>query len=249
MISTTTGNGKPLEEPPPGGARLTTAAPEASWTHKCAHELGSTRVLGEELLNNDLMVSLEEYWDRPRGFYDRVMLGRLLARAMAVRGQCSKRQLATELGLPEGSLRTFLLYAQAAELRKLSAPETAESEVAALSPTQVRTFLQLPEAARHYWMDAGADLAAVITRAGHKELLTGPGERQEIYSPHPGALAGVGEQAPPITGARANDPPGGEQNAIQVRPLLEALARIERRLSQVEIDVRRLLIYRARGAC
>jgi hypothetical protein len=203
---------------------------------------------------DDFKAVLRTFQENPR-FINWVRAGRMLARLVEVWGLTIKSQLAGEFGIPEATLDMFLLYRQAADLRKQAAelrkePWWADAQIAGLSPTQLQVYLALPEGARDFWYRAGANLAAITAlittlaeitaQAGPKEPRTAPGEGQANYPPQAGALAGVEEQGRPIKGAQANAPPSGEQNANQFRSMLEALSRIEDRLTRVEDRLRRV---------
>jgi ParB/RepB/Spo0J family partition protein len=98
------------------------------------------------------------------GENDPVKLGRLFQRMMQQRS-LSQRGLGTEIDLSEGTIRNFVMYAEAATLRNSYAREHAEgrqvsadAEIAPLSVRQVRAYIELPEDQRDEWLDAGANI-------------------------------------------------------------------------------------------
>ena len=68
-------------------------------------------------------------------------------------------------------MRNYLLYARAAEVRKGSAPDTADETISKLSIAKVRLYLELPEKRRDEWLDRDGSIEeanAILAEAGKK---------------------------------------------------------------------------------
>jgi ParB-like chromosome segregation protein Spo0J len=136
---------------------------EHSW--KAARECGLKEVPCEIIDTDEFEAMLQTFKRNRHGENDRVKLGRLFQRMMQEK-QLSGRQLGLLIGESEGTIRNFLLYAEAAAVRNSYAPERAEGrrlsadvEVAGLSVRQVHTYMALPADRRDEWLDAGARIS------------------------------------------------------------------------------------------
>jgi len=147
----------------PNGARFTII--NGTHNFQAALEAGLAEVLCE-IEDVDEFEAMRQTLDYNRhGEHDRLREG-LMFHDMLRQRQLSQRQLAKEIDISEGKVRTGLAYVQAAALRLgCTADEVrtayAENEnemtrIASLSNDQVRTYVQMPDCFRDKWLDAGA---------------------------------------------------------------------------------------------
>ena len=166
---------------------------EHAW--RAAKEVGFSEVPCEIEDVDDFLAMLETYRRNLSGTNNPLRLGEMFERMKEARG-LSNRKLAKEMGLSEGTLRNHLDYVRAFDLRRAHAPETARKDIESLSHREVRKYLELPEAIRDRWLDAGPcviDLDQVckngvyetgdaIVDAGLADLLdTTPGEFRDSF--------------------------------------------------------------------
>jgi hypothetical protein len=90
----------------------------------------------------------------------------------------SNRKLADALEIPEATLRVYLDYVHAVEVRNSCAPNTAEADIARLSVRQVQRYLHLPERDRDVWLDRGAVLPETKLQTEQVGPADGEGGRQ-----------------------------------------------------------------------
>jgi hypothetical protein len=148
---------------------------EHNWA--AAKEDGIAEVPCEVVEVNDLEAMRLTYVRNQHGTRDRLLTGRLFQRMLGLAGVAadsagnSQREFARQNNISEGSLRNYLLYARAAEVRKHYAPETADDTVRGLTVAEVRLYLGLPEDQRDEWLDRGADgdeAHQILAQAGKK---------------------------------------------------------------------------------
>jgi hypothetical protein len=77
---------------------------------------------------------------------------------MKAEQKLSNRKLAAQVSIPETTLRSYLDYAKAFELRNSSAPQMAAADIERLTIKQVKQYLSLPAGERDAWLAAGAKL-------------------------------------------------------------------------------------------
>lgn len=124
-----------------------------------------------EVIEADLFEAMRQTYKRNQhGRHDSVRLGRMFVAMMEDRG-LSRRDLAVQMAVAEGTIRNAVIYATAAELRNgYAAPlsgvaEDADRLIAGLTVRQVREYVRLPAPIRDTWLDAGADLNALAKAA------------------------------------------------------------------------------------
>jgi hypothetical protein len=109
------------------------------------------------------------------GNRDPLLTGRLFRQMLDLTGMAadasgtSLRKFAQENNISEGTLRNYLLYARAAEVRNRYAPETADETIRGLPVVKLRLYLELPEGRRDEWLDRGAksdEADAILAEAG-----------------------------------------------------------------------------------
>lgn len=122
---------------------------------RAAQEAGMAEVPCEVIDADDFEAMLQGYKRNQHGRPNSVKLGRLFRLMMAAR-DLSHRKLAAHLGVADGTVRNYVAYATAAEVRNRYAPATAVAVVAALRVEQVHQYLQMPGEERDAWLDAGA---------------------------------------------------------------------------------------------
>ncbi len=148
---------------------------EHNWT--AAMEAGHATVPCEIVRADDFEARRLTFVRNQHGNRDPLRTGRLFQRMLELRGLSaespaqSQRRFARENNISEGTLRNFLLYARAADVRNAYAPETGDATIAELSVARVRQYLELPEDRRDEWLDRGAssdEAAAILAEAGKK---------------------------------------------------------------------------------
>jgi ParB-like chromosome segregation protein Spo0J len=146
---------------------------EHSWA--AAKEIGLGEVPCEIIQADEFEALRQTYVRNLQGSRDPLRTGRLFQRMLELRGMSlesvSQREFARENNLNEATLRNYLLYARAAEVRNRYAPETGDDTIRGLSVAKVRQYLELPEDKRDEWLDRGAhsDEAAKILEAVGKK--------------------------------------------------------------------------------
>ena len=172
---------RPLED-----GRYQIADGEHAW--RAAKEVGLTTVPCEILDDADEFEAMRQTYKRNRGGDDNpVRLGQMFGKMMATR-KLSIRGLARELGIPEATVRQFINYAKAADLRTRSAPDADMGTISTLSRRELEVYLQLPDDLRDRWLEAGADV----------EELEGLAEEHFSQVTGPISAAGLAEFAEPI---------------------------------------------------
>jgi len=124
---------------------------EHGW--RAAKECGLAEISVEIIDADDFEAMRQTYKRNQHGKHDKVKEGRMFRAILEMR-QVSRRALAKELELSEGTIRNALIYAEADRLRNDYAFET-------LNVQQIRGYLDLPAPIRDYWLDAGANLALI----------------------------------------------------------------------------------------
>lgn len=116
---------------------------------------------------DDFEAMRQTYKRNQHGKHNPVKQGQLFKRMMDA-GTLSRRALAEEIGVSEGTIRNSLLYEDASERRP-------DFDFSKLSLRQVRYFLGLPPMLGGLWIDCGADIKAawgVKTEAQFEKLHT-----------------------------------------------------------------------------
>jgi ParB-like chromosome segregation protein Spo0J len=132
---------------------------EHSW--KAALECGLTEVPCEVISADDFEAMFQSFKRNLHGVENQVKLGRMFRRMLDAK-KLSNRDLASQLGVAEGTIRNVLLYAGAADLRNHYAAEmgnkdapAVDAEIAKLSVKEIRRYVELPEKDRDEWFDGG----------------------------------------------------------------------------------------------
>jgi hypothetical protein len=183
---------------------------EHSWA--AAKEAGLKEVPCEVVEANGLEARRLTFVRGQHGTRDPLATGRLFRQMLDLTGMAadasatSLRKFARDNNISEGTLRNYLLYARAAEVRNRYAPEIADETVRGLSVAKVRLYLELPEGRRDVWLDRGAqsdEANAILAEAGHKPKGSrGRGEAQQAA-----AAAPTGESSEPTAGEGHDDEP------------------------------------------
>ncbi len=186
---------------------------EHSW--RAARTCGFAEVPCEIIEADDFEAMRQTITRNRHGTINAVRMGRLLLRMMRERG-LSQRALGQEIGLSEATVRNFVGYANAADLRNCCArqpgdgqPVDADELLAGMSVRQIHAYLELPEDRRDEWLDRGGhadEAAAILAAAGKKS-----GGRNRI--PLPESPAAPTEREEPIRLALVGDDDGVEEPA------------------------------------
>jgi len=108
---------------------------EHNWRAAVAAGLTTVRC---DIVDWDEIEAMRQTYKRNRGGHDDpVALGRMLRR-MRESLSVSGRALAREINVNEGTVRNWILYADAVDVRSRYAPERAERDIAGLEVRQVR---------------------------------------------------------------------------------------------------------------
>ena len=132
---------------------------EHGW--RAAQDAGLSEIPCEVVEVDDFEARRQTYKRNQHGEHNPVLLGRMFRQMMEQRN-LSRRALAREIDVSEGTLRNALLYAEAADMRNGYAEgkeraTNAEDEIAALSVRQVRYYVKIPRVFADRWLNAGAD--------------------------------------------------------------------------------------------
>jgi ParB/RepB/Spo0J family partition protein len=142
--------------------------------HRAAQEAGLAEVPCQVLALDQFERMLQTYQRNIHGRANPVLQGRLFERMREIR-QLSNRQLAQQIGLSEGSIRNYLLYSEAMEVRnRYAAPKgrtekEVVEEIASLPLQAVRAYLEVPDAIRDAWLDHGGSLEDSTTGSKNGE--------------------------------------------------------------------------------
>lgn len=149
------------------GGKFVIVDGEHNW--KAAKELGFSKVPCEVLDVDDFEAMRQTYKRNQHGTFNRIKLGKMFERIMEESGW-SRRKLAKEYDISEGTVRNAFLYLKATALRNDYAFET-------LTIRQLRIYMELPPVIRDKWLDAGADVRILYSKGElgfiEKELLMG----------------------------------------------------------------------------
>jgi hypothetical protein len=148
---------------------------EHNWA--AAKKTGLTEVPCKIVKVDDLEAMRLTFVRTQHGTRDPLLTGRLFQRMLALAGVASdfagssQREFARQNNINEATLRNYLLYARAAEVRNGYARETADDTIGKLSVAKIRTYLDLPEDQRDEWLDRGAsgdEAHQILAQAGKK---------------------------------------------------------------------------------
>ncbi len=126
---------------------------DGAHTLMAAQELKWTEVRCRVLDIDDFEAMRQCFTRNQHGTDNAVLLGRMF-RQMLDQQEIPKRQLASELRISEGTVRNYLAYGEAANVRNHYAPETADQAIAELDVQTVRTYLSKPASERDAWLAA-----------------------------------------------------------------------------------------------
>ena len=129
---------------------------------RAARDAHIAEVACEVIEADDVEAVRQNYKRNEHGTRNALKQGRAFAWLKSA-SNLSNRKLAAALGIPEATIRTYLDYAKAFEVRNSCAPQTAETDIARLSVRQVQRYLELPDGGRDAWLDGGADVAVETT--------------------------------------------------------------------------------------
>ncbi len=121
---------------------------------RAAKEAGLQQVLCDVVEADDFESRLRTFKLNEHGTHDPVAEGRMFAEMIRLK-DISRRGLAEALGVSEGHVRNRLAYAQAADVRKACAPDTADRDIGDLPVVEVGIYLQLPPVIRDKWLASG----------------------------------------------------------------------------------------------
>ena len=157
--------------------------------HACraAKEAGLTHV-SCEIIEADAFEIMRQTVTRNRhGDNNAVLLGQLYSKMLKV-GKLSNRELAKKLDLTEGSVRNYLAYGEAFQLRNGYASSGALELISGKTIKQVETYLKLPAAKRDDWLDSGGRLeeaAKLMPAKPSAEKATESSKAPAAESPEP----------------------------------------------------------------
>jgi ParB/RepB/Spo0J family partition protein len=137
----------------PIGSRYEIVDGEHAW--RAANEVGFDEVLCEIVEADDFEARRQTLKRNQHGTHDALAEGLMLQEMLELR-QLSRRGLADELNISEGTIRNRLGYVEALELRNAYAGADHQNEIRKMSLRQIDTYLSLPEELRDRWCDAGA---------------------------------------------------------------------------------------------
>jgi ParB/RepB/Spo0J family partition protein len=130
---------------------------EHGW--RAAKEVGLEEITCEVIEADDFEAMRQTYKRNQHGTHDRVALGQMFRRMMDERDM-SRRQLAKEINVSEGTIRNALVFAEAAEMRRRWAGEKGATKddwpFVQLTTKGARDYVQLPEGLRDRWLNGGA---------------------------------------------------------------------------------------------
>ena len=141
---------------------------EHGW--RAAREAGFSEVACEIIGADDFEAMRQTYKRNQHGTHHPVLLGKMFRSMMEARG-LSRRALADEIGVSEGSIRNALLWTEAAELRNGYACGD-DSRFEQLGIRELRLYVALPAPVRDAWVDSGADLKVFDSWCGgsHEDI-------------------------------------------------------------------------------
>ena len=127
-----------------------------------------------EVLNVDLFESMRLTYKRNcGGENDPLALGLMFGAMMKERG-LTQRGLSRATNIPEATVRSYLTYPKALELRTACAGEDRTEEIRGLTHDQIEMYLRLPADWRNTWLDAGGSLESLKAVRGNISQITGP---------------------------------------------------------------------------
>jgi ParB-like chromosome segregation protein Spo0J len=165
---------------------------ENNW--EAAKEDGQVNVPCEIVKVGDFEAMRQTFQRNQHGTRDPVRTGRMFHRMIELGGTAldgsepSRRNIAREIGSSEATVRNYMLYGRAAEVRNGYAPETADDTISKLSVAKVRLYLELPEARRDEWLDRGGsseEAVRILEEAGKKTKGTKGRVELKTVSPSP----------------------------------------------------------------
>ena len=135
---------------------------------RAAQEAGLSEIPCEVVEIDEFEARRQTYKRNQHGEHNPVLLGRMFGQMMEQRS-LSRRALAKEIDVSEGTIRNALLYADAADMRNRYAEgleethqgKTPDDQIAALSVRQVRYYVKIPRVFADRWLNAGADVRAL----------------------------------------------------------------------------------------
>jgi ParB family chromosome partitioning protein len=195
---------------------------EHSWA--AAKKTGLSEVPSHVVKVNDFEAMRLTFVRGQHGTRDRLRTGRLFRQMLDLAGVAadasatSLRQFARENNISDATVRNYLLYATAAEVRKAYAPETADETIRGLSVVKLRLYLDLPEGRRDVWLDRGArsdEADTILAEAASRPR----GSRGRGEATRPGATGRGGASAGPGGVAEPEEeqgevPPGGGNEGL-----------------------------------
>ena len=141
------------------------------------------------------------------GTINKVRQGRVFQKMMTSRS-LSQRELAEELGISEGTVRNFLAFVEAVEMRKPYAGDDAEDQIARISVESVRRYRAAPKDDRDTLLDgllSGTERCGVPRRADCSE------GQSEALPERPG-VGGTDSQQPDIPAPSPTDEPSSQDD-------------------------------------
>jgi ParB/RepB/Spo0J family partition protein len=178
----------------PAGDRYVLVDGEHAW--RAAQVVNLEQVACEVIDADDFEAMRQTYKRNQHGTHNPVLLGRMFKRMLEERG-LSRRALAEETDVSEGTVRNMLLYAKASELageseevvrdvvRNDYAPAYIRDNdhrpaIGTLSVSQVRLYLALPTPIGDSWLKAGADVR-LLQETSAEVRQPGQRGRQVVY--------------------------------------------------------------------
>jgi ParB family chromosome partitioning protein len=163
-----------------------------------AKQAGLEEVCCEVVDADDFEALRQTFVRNERGKRDPLRTGRLFLRMMDQRqigGSPSgnaRRAFAREINVNETTLRNYLLYVRAAEVRHRYAPDGGDDKIARLTVAKVRAYLKLPADRRDVWLDQEGGIEEARRILAER---ASPSWRR----PEAGARPGAAKEGPVIT--------------------------------------------------
>jgi ParB/RepB/Spo0J family partition protein len=160
---------------------------------RAAKDLGMAEVWCELIEVNDFEAMRQSCARNLHGENNPIRLGQLYRRMMKMR-RMSMRAFAPVICKSAGTVKNYLDFVEAFELRNDCAPEGAEENIRHLTIEQIRTYIKLPAKARDTWLAAGANPDSIPEAT-----------KRRAATPIPATVNG--DQLPSADGHSGNDEP------------------------------------------
>ncbi len=158
---------------------------EHGW--RAAQEVGLAEIPCEVIEADDFEARRQTFKRNEHGTHKPLLLGKMFQQMMTERG-LSRRKLAEEIEVSEGTIRNALEFVKAEEVRNSYAAEHPESvrnscapSIESLSLRQARAYNCLPPMLANLWLASGADLKVLYGVKTKQQAEDGEGEGRLHY--------------------------------------------------------------------